>query len=412
MTMVEVILLNIILIVFPLILYLFYLAYSQSLTLEIRNLFLDVALFSSFYLTLKFPLQDVSYVNLLALNIPLLIAYLSNRKLMVFILTIMIITCYHGVFGWNYIVLILEYSIYYLLSILLLDKKGKNYRYLNVFLLVKLCIFTLLITLTKQGVGTYFLVNFGYYGFHLILVAYFVVFMFRKGNDIIKMHMSLKEIKQDEQIKTSLFKITHEIKNPIAVCKGYLDMFDVNNIEHSRKYIPIMKDEIERTLFLLQDFLSMTRVTVEKEMIDINLLLEDVISSYQLLLRSHNIKLDMDLIDDEIYINGDYNRLLQVFLNIIKNSIEAIENNGQISVTSKLVNDDIIVEIKDNGCGIRKEDLKQIRTPFFTTKQRGTGLGVSLSYEIIEAHDGSIEYQSNFGEGTSVTIRLATLPGI
>lgn len=409
MTIVEVVLLNTILIVFPLILYLFYLAYSKSLSVEIRNLFLDIALYSSFYLTLKFPIPDLFYVNLLVLNIPLLVAYLKGRKLSIILLTMMIILCYYNVFHWNIIILLFEYLFYYLLSLFLLKKTGKNYFYATIFLLFKLILFTMLITISHDGIHHVFWINFLYYGFHFILIGYFVIIVFHKGNEIIKMHMTLKEIKQEEQIKTSLFKITHEIKNPIAVCKGYLDMFDVNNIEHSRKYIPIIKDEIERTLFLLQDFLSMTRVTIEKEMIDVNLLLEDVMSSYQLLLHSHNIKLDVDLIDDEIYINGDYNRLLQVFLNIVKNSIEAIENNGKITVNTKLVDHNIVVKITDNGCGIKKEDLKQIRIPFFTTKQRGTGLGVSLSYEIIEAHNGTIQYESEYGKGTLVTVSLPLL---
>ena len=72
-------------------------------------------------------------------------------------------------------------------------------------------------------------------------------------------------------MKNCLFQITHEIKNPIAVCKGYLDMFDVNNKEHAVKYIPIMKEEISRTLYLLEDFLSMNRLKVHKEIVDINI---------------------------------------------------------------------------------------------------------------------------------------------
>lgn len=404
----ETILLSTILIVFPLILYLFYLAYSKSLTLEVRNLFLDVSLFSAFYLTLKYPMHDFHHINMLILNIPLLIAYLKERRLMAIVLTMMTIISYYKIFEWNLIILLLEYSVYYLLAHLLLKRKGYNYCYINSFLLLKLTIFTLLL-INNNGLYNDFLVSLLYYGSHIIIIAYFVVIIFNKGNNIIKMHMTLKEIEQDEQIKTSLFKITHEIKNPIAVCKGYLDMFDVNNIEHSRKYVPIIKDEIQRTLFLLQDFLSMTHVTVEKDMIDINLLLEDVMSSYYVLLKSHNIKLDTDLIDDEIYINGDYNRLMQVFLNIIKNSIEAIENNGNLFLNTYLEDGNIIIVIKDNGCGISNENLKQIRTPFFTTKQKGTGLGVSLSYEIIEAHDGTIKYESNYGEGTTVTISLQTL---
>ena len=153
----------------------------------------------------------------------------------------------------------------------------------------------------------------------------------------------------------------------------------------------------------------MTRVSIEKDQIDVNLLLEDVLESYHLLLRSHDIKLDTDLIDDEIYIMGDYNRLTQVFINLVKNSIEAIGNNGALSITCRLEKKEIVITVRDNGCGISREDMKHIKTPFFTTKPKGTGLGVSLSYEIIKAHDGTIDYESELGQGTTVAIRLPVL---
>ena len=361
---------------------------------------------------MRFHMTNVNGISMLLLNIPLLIAYITHRKISVIALTGLIIFEYQQVFSWPIWLLLLEYGSYYLLGYILIKKRGKNDLFVMVWALLKWLAFMSLLYVTSNYSNEEFGIMLLYYGISFFSVSYFVVFIFYKGNDIIKLHMSLKDLEQDMQVKTSLFKITHEIKNPIAVCKGYLDMFDVNNVEHSKKYIPIIKDEIERTLFLLQDFLSMTKVTIERDIIDVNLLLEDVVDSYQLLLKSHNIKLKTDLIDDEIYISGDYNRLVQVFLNIVKNSIEAIGNNGVISIDCKLSGDQIVIKIKDNGCGISKENMKQIQVPFFTTKQKGTGLGVSLSYEIIKAHNGTIRYDSVLNEGTLVTIALKTLQEI
>jgi signal transduction histidine kinase len=220
--------------------------------------------------------------------------------------------------------------------------------------------------------------------------------------------MTLKELEQEKQIRTSLFKITHEIKNPIAVCKGYLDMFDVNNIEHSKKYIPILREEIERTLILLQDFLCMTKIKIDKEIIDINMVLEDVTDNFIPILKDKNIIGDFNISENSVYMYGDYNRLTQAFINIIKNSVEAIDSNrgGTIKIYTQLSTESIKITVVDNGMGISKENMKRISEPFFTTKCRGTGLGVSLSFEIITGHGGTIEYDSEEGRGTSVEINL------
>ena len=90
---------------------------------------------------------------------------------------------------------------------------------------------------------------------YFTLIAYLILFFLNKGEEVMMLNNVIHELEKEKKLRESLFKITHEIKNPIAVCKGYLDMFDVNNEEHSRKYIPIIKEEIARTLILLQDFL-------------------------------------------------------------------------------------------------------------------------------------------------------------
>jgi len=141
---------------------------------------------------------------------------------------------------------------------------------------------------------------------------------------------------------------------------------------------------------------------------DFNMLIEDTLNKLNPLLKDNNINLKLDILDDEIFINGDYNRLKQVFVNLLKNSVEALENinNGEIDVNYIVENDNIIINIKDNGIGMDSETLSKIYEAFYTTKNLGTGLGVSLSKEIIEGHNGNIEYISEVNNGTNVKVTL------
>ena len=120
---------------------------------------------------------------------------------------------------------------------------------------------------------------------------------------------------------------------------------------------------------------------------------------------------------------GDKEHLIKVFLNLIKNSIEAVDKNGEIMVNTKMLTDFHLVEegykggkmasveIKDNGCGISKENMEKIFTPFFTTKARGSGLGLALSFRIIKEHGGFFKIDSTTGKGTVVSIFLPIVEG-
>lgn len=239
-------------------------------------------------------------------------------------------------------------------------------------------------------------------------LTFMIIYLFQKSEDILIYNNSVKQLEEEKQLRISLFKITHEIKNPIAVCKGYLDMFDVNNKSHSEKYVPIMKQEISKVLNLLQDFLSITKIKVEKDIIDINYLLEESMASIMPLLKEHKIEGILELDDDEQFIEADYNRINQVIINLVKNSIEALNDTieKQIKISTKKLTNSIEIVVEDNGTGITKENLQNMKEPFFTTKKNGTGLGVYLSREIIKAHGGKINYKNKEDMGTKVTITL------
>lgn len=395
-------------ITFPLIVYLFYVAHNRNIEKEENDLFLGLALFSSMYLLIKLGHNFLGGKNLLLINIPIILAYIKNRKIEAVILSGIAVFYYKYSTNQTIILLIFEYIVYFLIYILR-DKniiKLNDYIFGSLFIGLKLLMYALDITinevLTLNLLKEMFIILMFSY-----LIMGFVIYILKKGDDILKYHMTFKELEKEKQIRLSLFKITHEIKNPLAVCKGYLDMLNTNNLEQCNRYFPIIKEEIDRTLLLLQDFLSVSKIKLDLDMLDINLLLEEALNSLETLLKEKNIKLEFNE-EDEIYINGDYNRLVQVIINIVKNSIEALEekNNGVISIKTEIIDNNVYIYFLDNGIGITEENLKKISEPFFTTKVKGTGLGISLSYEIINAHKGKIKYESEYNKGTKVTIKI------
>jgi len=402
MSLLQSILMNIIILLFPMMIYLFYATYTQYANKEKRDLFLDFALISSLYLLITFQRQWQYTDFLIFLNIPLLIAYIKKRTSIAIIISLIIIYFYYQA-QYSFILLGVQYGFLYGLYEYYNYKKKTNF--VLVFVIAKI-IFSYFGLFLYSEVSLYSFTNMTLVIVIFAIITYLTIYTFKRGEDIISFHISMKQLEKETQYRTSLFKITHEIKNPIAVCKSYLDMFDFDNPDHKR-YIPIVKEEIQKILFLLQDFLSMNHIKIEKEMLDSTILLEEIIEQYEPIFKDNNIHFHYEIIDDEIYIEGDYNRLMQVMINIIKNAMEA-KGEKSLSITLKSIRkkDQLLIEVIDTGMGFDMDELAKIKEPFYTTKKNGTGLGVSLSYEIISAHDGTISYESKVGRGTKVTISL------
>ncbi len=393
---------------FPISMYYFYIAYNKKIESKENNLLLCFALFSSMYLIIFRGETSFPRTALLLSNIPIILAYVKCRPKEAILLSIMYVMAAVYLFNVSFACVSLEYIIYFFIYWITKKENVNEYLFTTFIFATKTFLF-----LICSGKSSYF---FNDYIFDDILcislpltycTALLILYIVNLGDDIVKYHMSYKELVREKQIRTSLFKITHEIKNPLAVCKGYLDMLDVNNIEQCKKYIPIIDVEIKHTLLILQDFSSFSKITIEKDIMDINYLLGEVVLNLSELLEKNNIKIIFNNYD-EIYINADYTRLMQVFINIMKNSIESFEDKKRkkITITEKEEPNYIYIIVEDNGKGIEEENMIHICEPFFTTKKTGTGLGISLSNEIITSHGGTMKYESEYGKGTKVIIKL------
>ena len=390
----EIIVLDVSLIVFPILCYIVYLFFTKTFNKKRNELILDVALISSVYLSLKNGYTVYEDIPLILFDIPFVIACIKKRKFSIITILILLLYYYNNRFDINLIFLILSYLVY-ILNII----EDKKIDFISISLILRSLIFYSMY-INKNNIvilGIVILVSY--------IITKFLISLFKNTESICSLYRSLQNFEEDKESKDSLFKITHEIKNPIAVVKGYLDMYDVNNIEHSNKYIPIIKEEINRVLMLLEDFLSITKIKIEKEEMDLGFLLEDIKNNFSMILKSKNI--DFICTDiDELYIEADYNRLKQVIVNLIKNSVESIEKNGTIKINVSNSKNKVKIVVEDTGKGMTEEELKQIKSAFFTTKQNGTGLGTYLSNEIIKAHNGIMKYHSVKNKGTKVIITI------
>ena len=405
MNLFQIIFLDVVLLIFPILVYLLYLTTNKNITNKSKKLYLSLVLITAFFMLYNYGVDTPRLLPVLVLNSIVILSYLEDRYIIANILSILIIFIYSNFFNYTFIL----FTIYILISLLYLIRKKIK---LNNLLFVNLSI---IISSIVYFIWVYKYNNefFNIEMLKSIIVCYFFIvniicLMYETGKKILETHLTYKELQQEKQIRLSLFKITHEIKNPIAVCKGYLDMINVKDTNQVERYVPIIKSEIERLLSLLQDFLLINKSNLDLDIMDFNMLIEDTIHKLDPLLKDNNINLNLNIIDDEIFINGDYNRLSQVLINIIKNSIEAIpdEHKGKINITTQIKDKKYYLTVEDNGVGMNKEVLTNIKKPFYTTKKRGSGLGVSLIYEIVEAHSGKIQYSSEYGKGTKVTIQL------
>ena len=411
MSYLEIILNNCIYLLCPISLYLIYITYRKNIQQEENTLAFEMALTTSLYFILRYGLPLHHNYPTMLFDIPLLLAF-SKKKTELSIFISVVLIYYQTLFlhmapG----LLIIEYIIYFIGYLCLTKSKFSLVNLIHGFIIINSFFLAIKVFWFIAPNRSYY-DNITYLIF-LILVIYvtsfIILYFLNKGEKIVDFNNSLYAIEKEKELRASLFKVTHEIKNPIAVCKGYLDMLDPNDQKKCIKYIPIIKGEINRTLVLMDDFLDYTKIKIEKEELDLVMLLEELDSALKPLFHERKIATNYNIPYEELYMEADYSRLKQVLINIFKNAVEAKDGSKEKSIIEVVVKDlgkDVSIIVKDNGIGMTKEELDKVGQMFFTTKKKGTGLGTCLSKEIIKLHDGNITYSSKKNEWTEVNITL------
>ncbi|MBM7662647.1 two-component system sporulation sensor kinase A [Bacillus mesophilus] len=202
--------------------------------------------------------------------------------------------------------------------------------------------------------------------------------------------------------------IAHEVRNPLTAIKGFHQLIQSeSHSDSNKKYYDIINSEIDRIELILNELLVLSKPQELKfDQVELIKLLEDIktLIHTEAIMKGIQITTSFDF--NRLTLQADQNQLKQVFINILKNSIEAMEKNGEITIEVKEHGSNKTkLLFKDNGCGIPEHLLKRIGEPFFTTKENGTGLGIMISKQIIENHHGDFHIWSD-ENGTIIEIIL------
>lgn len=201
--------------------------------------------------------------------------------------------------------------------------------------------------------------------------------------------------------------IVHEIKNPLVSIKGYVTMLAkrLDDPEFVRLALKVLPEEIDRLQMIVEDLLKYSKPSVvQKSEFVMRALVEDVVQLFKLDLTVHRISVHIGL-DDQMVV-ADPKSIKQVLINIFMNAIDAMPKGGELEITDQNESDKWILIVRDTGVGMTEEMLDNVFEDYYTSKENGMGIGLSVSYQIMKANGGLIRLFSRSGKGTSVFLEF------
>ena len=268
--------------------------------------------------------------------------------------------------------------------------------------------------------GDYKLVywKWGVAGFVVMLIIILGRLFAQNHEQIMKYSQELKmfnhELQRSEKmeiISELAASVAHEVRNPLQVTRGFLQLLSGRSHPSEREYLDMALVELDRAAGIITDFLTFAKpeygrvstLQISDEFKHIEGILTPLAH-----LQGGRITVD---IPEGIWIRGNSSKFKQALINIIKNSIEALQDEGQIHIRAYAQQDRVYIHVCDNGEGMEADELARLGEPYFSNKTKGTGLGLMVTFRIIEAMNGKIHYSSKKGAGTDAVITLPAANG-
>lgn len=204
--------------------------------------------------------------------------------------------------------------------------------------------------------------------------------------------------------------LAHELRTPLGTIKALAGLIELNLQEEApdvKRYISVLNNEVNRLDKLSRELLDFGgRRSLNREWVNINSLLERILYLSSLNRTPRGVSIVKELEPDLPEVFGDPENLLHALMNLVLNAFDALEGEGSIRVMTTRKKDEVVIEIRDTGSGIPGENQQKIFDPFYTTKENGTGLGLSVAHTLISDHQGRIELESQPQQGTAFRVHL------
>ncbi|HJV46924.1 MAG TPA: HAMP domain-containing sensor histidine kinase [Bacillota bacterium] len=406
----ERLLVNTLFILLPIFLYQVFWLDKNSIKTEWNRPFLILLLSLSIILCMTFPIPFFPGFLFDLRQIPFIIGALyGGYKVGIWLfLSIIVYRLFLGESGLyvNFIVISLIF-----ICIPLIHRSFKNLKFnqkiLLVILLSEISAF-LTIFLSHIFSGTvlqYEQISFNYFviqGVSMALVTYLMETML-KGYWIRKELLRAEKMNVVSQIAAS---ISHEVKNPITITQGFVELLeDEEDHENRKEFVGFALEELNRAKTIIDEFLTLAKPDLDSvEMINISHEIGYAANLMKPYAKTYSVKISMKELDEDCFIVGDRQKIRQCFVNIIKNCIEAMENGGELNLQAINKNNKILIDIVDTGIGMTSTEISQLGNPYYSTKEKGTGLGMMIVFNAIKKMNGEIKIESEKGKGTRFMI--------
>ncbi|MGL4819767.1 MAG: ATP-binding protein, partial [Bacilli bacterium] len=247
----------------------------------------------------------------------------------------------------------------------------------------------------------------------LLSLLYWLILTVLEAMHNKKMYEATVEQVERSQFVTGLAaSIAHEIRNPLTMSKGFLQLLQRDLSEH-----PLLYEYVEQALQgindadrVIEDFNTYAKPDVnEPQLLEVETIIKQTIEFIQSYARHHQITVHCQLDVDQCFIVANEQRLKQCLVNLMKNGIESMQSGQFLTITSFVDSNKVIIEIIDEGCGMTKEQMARLGTPFYTTKERGTGLGVMVVKRLLQAMNAGLHIWSHENVGTTARITFHTV---
>jgi two-component system sporulation sensor kinase B len=240
--------------------------------------------------------------------------------------------------------------------------------------------------------------------------------LFQRAVSDKELFMAYAQNDKAEAVSHVAASLVHEVRNPLTAVKGFLKLMREHMDDHRRieGYIDICTDEIQRTEHILSEYLAISKPKIEKrEALDLAVQVEGILEIMRPYANMNNVELLLEKTPRKVVVLANQDKIKQILMNFIKNAIEACSNvaYGQVSLRLDVSAGKALLTIRDNGIGMNKEQMERLGSIYFSTKTRGTGLGLTFSYQAIRELGGSVSVRSAPKAGTQFTIKLPAFRG-
>ncbi len=222
-----------------------------------------------------------------------------------------------------------------------------------------------------------------------------------------------KQLYHNEKLKSlseMAASISHEVRNPLTVTRGFIQLLKSPGIDEEKKnsYLNLSLLELDRAESIISDYLTFARPheNIELEVLNVSEEVNYVVNVMQPYALMQNVAIKKELPANDLYIVGNKRQFHQCFINLAKNAIEAIQNGGKLEFKVNIEADKVIIQLTDTGIGMSSEQVARLGVPYFTNKEKGTGLGTMVAFSIVKAMKGEIDVTSRVNEGTTFTISI------